>query len=133
MLANSDPTDWQTVDRCLEELASEEPLRVTLHQRRWRYAHLKHLLNSIESADASWTVDEEFSLGDILTTFWLDYDDLPDSASMIPEWGASAREVLTDHHTWLAREGFDLGANDTRLSDVPRPTDEGTTDECSRS
>lgn len=118
LLANTEPQDWQTITRYLEELAGQEPLDRSLSLRQLRYAELKRFLGVDPSAHDAWGEDEAFSLFDNLVDFWLSYIDLPDSTAMIPEYGSSARDMLRDHRQWMKHEGGLLGAVDDGRPDT---------------
>ena len=111
LLANSDPTEWQTIDRYLEKLAQTENRDRTQGLRKWRLAELKHLIKCYRDMDEtseSPEEDEMFGFLYVFLDFWRDYNELADSEAVQPAWGQSLAEMLAEHQAWAEREEASL-------------------------
>ena len=124
LLANTDPSEWQTIDRHLIWLAGPEGLDRVRPLRRWRLAELKQLLASLsrpeerQSApkDEEQKADELWSLFCKLYEFWREYDELPDSVAAQPKSAEAEEKMLADQQAWVEREEAALrGVADRRL------------------
>ena len=82
LLATIDPSEWQTIDRYLEELAQTENHDWIQALRSGRRAELKHLIKFYRDEDetsGNLEEDEMFSFLYVFLDFWRDYDELPGS------------------------------------------------------
>lgn len=110
LLANTDPSEWQTIDRYLEELAQAENSDRLRGLRKWRLAELNHLLEYLRTLDKTYQYpeDELMDVFFVLNDFWCDYDELPDSAAARPEWATPVEELLAEYQAWAKREEVSL-------------------------
>ena len=106
LLASTDPSEWQTVDRYLEQLAETQHHDWQTALRSWRLAELKHLLWSLPRSDRTYEFpeDELLSVYYDLTDFWRSYDKLPDSAAAAPQPMKSVEDMLAEQRAWSKRE-----------------------------
>ena len=113
LLANTDPGEWQTIDRYLERLAGGDEFDKELALRRWRLAELNHLIKSLNPSDGPVDEEECDSVNYALQDFWLTYNEvLDDGADVRPEYGTSILQMLADQQAWVDREK-------TALHDTP--------------
>jgi hypothetical protein len=106
LLANADTSEWQTVDRYLEQLADTQQFDRQVALRKWRLAELKRLLRSLPRPDGTYEFpeDELLSVYYDLTDFWRSYDELPDSAAVMPQPMESVEEMLAAQRAWAEHE-----------------------------
>lgn len=110
LLANTDTSEWQTVDCYLEQLAETQQFDRQLALRKWRLAELKQLLRSFPRLDRiyEYPEDEPLSVFYDLVDFWRDYDELPDSAAVMPQPLRSVEEMLAEQKDWAEQEEASL-------------------------
>jgi len=113
LLVNTDPSEWQTIDRYLEQLADTQQFDRQTALRKWRLAELKRLLRSFPRLDRTYEFpeDELLSVYYDLTDFWRYYDELPDSTVAMPRSAGPVEEVLAEQRAWARQEETSLRTN----------------------
>ena len=103
-LANVDPKEWQTIDRYLDMIFETKGMDFDreLALRRWRLAELKQILRQVYPLSEG--EDEQYSSFYPFVDFWRAYDELPDSAEMIPRFGIPIEEMLRQQQSWANQE-----------------------------
>ncbi len=113
LLANTDISEWQTLNRYLEQLAETQQFDRQVALRKWRLVELKHLLRSFPRLDRvyEYPEDEPLSVFYDLADFWRSYDELPDSAAVTPQSAGTVEEVLAEQRAWAEQEEAHLRGN----------------------
>lgn len=113
LLANADPSEWQTVGCYLEQLAETQNPDRRMALRKWRLAELRKLLRSFPRLDRTYEYpeDEPLSVFFDLVDLWRDYHELPDSATAMPPSPGPVEEVLAEQRAWAEREETFLWGN----------------------
>ena len=109
LLANTDPSDWQTIDRYLEQIIGGTQFDRTIAVRRWRLSEFKHFLRTFPQPIQAG--DESLSAFEDIYDFWLPFNDeeLPEDAAMIfPHYGESVPQMLAEQQAWVEREEIAL-------------------------
>lgn len=111
LLANTDPSEWQTIDRYLEQIC-EKPFDWSLALRKWRLARLKCFLRTFPRPGQAGARPEEeaFSVFEDFHDFWHDYDDLPGNEKVLPNYGDTTAQMLAEQKAWAEREEAALRA-----------------------
>ena len=112
LLANTDPSEWQTVDRYLEQLAATQQFDRSVALRKWRLVELKSLIDDAVLVDEGADEEEHFSILFAFVDFWRGYAELPDSLAMTPDWGTPTKELISQQQAWAVQEEARL-FNDT--------------------
>ncbi len=112
LLANTDPSEWQTIDRYLEQIC-EEPFERALALRKWRLAELKHMIDAMRSPysfmDDEDREDDRYSAFYAISNFWVNHhDELPEGGGMLPNYGDTTEQMLAEQQAWAEREGIAL-------------------------
>jgi len=115
LLVNTDPSDWQTIDRYLAQIAETKPFDTNIALRKWRFAELKSLINDVLPVNEGADEEEQYSTFYTFVHFWQDYDELSDSISMIPAWGTPEKELVQQQQAWAEQEEISLqGSAETK-------------------
>lgn len=104
LLVNTDPGEWQTVDRYLKQIAEIEPFDRNMALRKWRLAELKSLVEDVLPVNEITDDEEPYSIYYAFVDFWQGYDELPDSQTMIPDWGTPTEELIQQQQAWAEQE-----------------------------
>ncbi len=118
LLANTDSSEWQTIDRYLEQIC-EGPFDWPLALRKWRLAELKYLLEGLRlpngSAAEEITKDEEeyederYSVFYAISDFWVAHrDELLEGELVLPDFGEPIPQMLAEQQAWVEREEIAL-------------------------
>jgi|GEM_PF-2903030 len=108
LLVNTDPSDWQTINRYLEQLAETQQFDRNVALRKWRLAELKSLIDDVLTLDEGGDEEEPYSLFYAFVTFWQAYDELSDSLAMIPAWSTPTEELISQQQAWAEQEETSL-------------------------
>lgn len=107
-LVNTNPLDWQTLNRHLEQIAEEPFDRITA-LRKWRLAELKDLVDKLRLPDDYEDEDELWTAFYAISDFWVAYrNELPGSEEVLPEYGEPISEMLLEQQAWIKREEIAL-------------------------
>ncbi len=113
LLANTDPSEWQTIDRYLEQITGEKQFDRTLALRKWRLAEWKHRIDAMR-LPYSFTDDEDreddrYSAFYAISDFWRTYhDELPTGERVLPNYGDTTEQMLAEQQAWIEREEISL-------------------------
>lgn len=106
LLANTDSSEWQTIDRYLEQIC-EGPFDWTVALREWRLSALRQLLRTLpqqEQVEAC-PEEEKFDVVEEIHDFWYDYrDQLPEDKEVLPNYGDTTAQMLAEQQAWAERE-----------------------------
>jgi len=110
LLANTDPSEWQTVDRHLEQLAGMQKFDRQVALRKWRLVELKALIGDVLPINDEADEEEHYSTFSSFADLWRDYDELPDSSLAMPAWKApiTETELVYQQQAWAAQEETSL-------------------------
>lgn len=108
LLVNTDPSDWQTIDRYLAQIAETKPFDTSIALRKWRLAELKSLIDDVLPWDGGMDEDEPYSIFYAFVDFWQAYAELPDSLTMTPAWGTPTEELISQQQAWAEQEETSL-------------------------
>ena len=106
LLANTDPSEWQTVDRHLEQLAGMQKFDRQVALRKWRLVELKALIGDVLPINDEADEEEHYSTFFSFADLWRDYDELPDSSLAMPAWKApiTETELVYQQQAWATQE-----------------------------
>jgi hypothetical protein len=104
LLVNTDPGEWQTINRYLQQLAETQQFDRNIALRKWRLAELKFLIDDVLPLDEGGDEEEPYSNFYAFVDFWQAYAELPDSLVMIPDWGMPTKELVSQQQTWAEQE-----------------------------
>ena len=112
-LANTDPLDWQTINRYLEQIIGGEQFDQATVVRKWRLSEFRQFLQTFPRLEQGLehSEDESLTAWEDLYDFWLPFEgeELPEDAAMIfPRYGASVPQMLAEQQAWIEREEIAL-------------------------
>ena len=117
LLVNTDPGEWQTINRYLEQLAETQQFDRNIALRKWRLAELKSLIDDVLPLDEGGDEEEPYSIFYASVDFWQAYAELPDSIAMIPSWDMPTKELVSQQQAWAEQE-------ETLLRDITERKDQ---------
>ena len=104
LLANTDPSEWQTVDCYLGQLAETQHFDRQIALRKWRLAELKAMIDDVLPIDEKADEEETSSIFFNLVDLWQDYDELPDGIQIISDWGTPLEKLVHQQQIWVDQE-----------------------------
>ena len=109
LLANTDPLDWQTIDRYLEQIIGGEQFDRATVVRKWRLSEFRQFLQTFPRLGQvlEYSEDESLTAWEDVYDFWLPFEgeELPENAAMIfPSYGESVPQMLEEQQAWVERE-----------------------------